>query len=30
LQASPRFTYQTAQFGNLDLPFHGSRGPALG
>jgi hypothetical protein len=30
LQASPRFTYQMAQFGNPDLPFHGSRGPALG
>jgi len=30
LQASPRFTYQMEQFGNLYLPFHGSRGPALG
>jgi len=30
LQGSPRFTYQMRQFGNLDLPFHGSRGPALG
>jgi hypothetical protein len=30
LQASPRITYQMAQFGNLDLPIHGSRCPALG
>jgi hypothetical protein len=30
LQASPRFTYQMEQFGNPYLPFHGSRGPALG
>jgi hypothetical protein len=31
LPASPRFTYQKAQFGKFCiLPFHGSRGPALG